>query len=73
MSTIRLVLAALLIAGPAVAQETTNNPFPDPIPASEGVIVVGKDSRNMLADGRDHILGRHLAAQAPKVFDDLHR
>ena len=46
MSTIRPVVAAsaavaaLLIAGPAVAQ-ITNDPFPDPIPASEGVIVVG--------------------------------
>jgi hypothetical protein len=41
MSTIRPVVAALLIAGPVAAQETTNNPFPDPIPASEGMIVVG--------------------------------
>jgi hypothetical protein len=50
MSTIRLVLAALLIAGPAVAQETTNNPFPDPIPASEGVIVVGLEEFATLPD-----------------------
>ena len=40
MSTICPVLTALLIAGPAVAQ-IPNAPFPDPIPASEGVIVVG--------------------------------
>ena len=46
MSTIRPVVAAaaavaaLVIAGPAVAQ-ITNDPFPDPIPASEGVIIVG--------------------------------
>ena len=40
MSTIRPVIAALLIAGPAAAQ-ITNDPFPDPIAASEGVIVVG--------------------------------
>ena len=46
MSTIHPVFAAagavavLVIAGPAVAQ-ITNDPFPDPIPASEGVIIVG--------------------------------
>ena len=40
MTTIRPVVAASLIAGPAVAQ-ITNDPFPDPIPASEGAIIVG--------------------------------
>ena len=40
LATIRPVFAALLIAGPGVAQ-ITNDPFPDPIPASEGAIVVG--------------------------------
>ena len=55
MSTIRPVVsgfalvAALLIAGPAVAQ-VTNDPFPDPIPASEGVIVVGLEEFAALPD-----------------------
>ncbi len=40
LSMIQSLVAALLIAGPAIAQNT-NNPFPDPIPTSEGVIVVG--------------------------------
>ncbi len=35
-----IFVTGLLITGPAVAQ-VTNNPFTDPIPASEGVIVVG--------------------------------
>lgn len=39
MSTIRLTFATLLIAFPLCAQ-TTNDPFPDPIPVSEGVIRV---------------------------------
>ena len=50
MSTIRPVVAALLIAGPVAAQETTNNPFPDPIPASEGMIVVGLEEFATLPD-----------------------
>jgi hypothetical protein len=58
MSTIRPVVAvvavvtvvtALLITGPAGAQ-VTNNPFPDPIPASEGVIVVGLEEFAALPD-----------------------
>ena len=55
MSTIRPVVAAaaavaaLVIAGPAVAQ-ITNHPFPDPIPASEGVIVVGLEEFAALPD-----------------------
>ena len=40
MPTTRLALAALLIATPALSQ-APNDPFPDPIEASEGVIVVG--------------------------------
>jgi hypothetical protein len=40
MSTIRVIVIAFLIACPVVAQET-NDPFPEPIPTSEGVIVVG--------------------------------
>ena len=40
LARIRPVFAALLIAGPAVAQ-ISNDPFPDPIPASEGAIIVG--------------------------------
>jgi hypothetical protein len=35
----RIILATLLLSSPAVAQ-TTNNPFPTPIPTSEGVIRV---------------------------------
>jgi len=55
MSTIRPVVAAaaavaaLQIAGPAVAQ-ITNDPFPDPIPVSEGVIVVGLEEFAALPD-----------------------
>ena len=37
MSHIRLLTAALLIASPAFAQ-TTNDPFPTPIPAADGVV-----------------------------------
>ena len=44
-----IVVTALLITGPAVAQ-VTNNPFPDPIPASEGVIVVGLEEFASLPD-----------------------
>ena len=40
MSRIRLAAAALLIATPAFAQ-TSNDPFPAPIAAIDGVIVVG--------------------------------
>ncbi len=40
MHTTRLALAALLLAAPALAQ-VPNDPFPDPIEATEGVIVVG--------------------------------
>ena len=50
MSTIRPIVAALLIAGPVPAQETTNNPFPDPIPASGGMIVVGLEEFATLPD-----------------------
>jgi hypothetical protein len=39
MSIIRLLTAALLIGSPAFAQ-TTNDPFPTPIPATDGVIKV---------------------------------
>ena len=39
MTTIRVTLAALLAASPALAQ-TTDDPFPAPIPATEGVIAV---------------------------------
>ncbi len=59
MSTIRPVVAGLLIAGPFVAAilfagpaaaQITNDPFPDPIPASEGVIVVGLEEFATLPD-----------------------
>ena len=46
---IRSVVAALLIAGPAVAQ-ITNDPFPEPIPVSEGAIVVGLEEFATLPD-----------------------
>ncbi len=49
MSRIGPVVAALLMAGPVVAQPT-NDPFPDPIPASEGVIVVGLEEFAALPD-----------------------
>jgi hypothetical protein len=39
MSMPRLLAAALLIASPALAQ-TTNDPFPAPIPATDGVVKV---------------------------------
>ena len=40
MPTTRLAFAALLIATPALSQ-APNDPFPDPIEATEGVILVG--------------------------------
>ena len=40
MHTTRLALGALLLAAPALAQ-VPNDPFPDPIEATAGVIVVG--------------------------------
>ena len=40
MNPIRLLVASLLVASPALAQTTTGDPFP-PIPADEGVIRVG--------------------------------
>ncbi len=49
LATIHPVVAALLIAGPAVAQ-ITNDPFPDPIPASEGAIIVGLEEFATLPD-----------------------
>ena len=47
--TVVAVVAALLIAAPAVAQ-ITNDPFPGPIPASEGMIVVGLEEFAALPD-----------------------
>jgi len=49
MSTKLAVVAAFFIAGPAVAQ-ISNDPFPDPIPASQGVIVVGLEEFADLPD-----------------------
>ena len=49
MPTTRLALAALLIATPALSQ-APNDPFPDPIEASEGVIVVGYTEFAILPD-----------------------
>jgi hypothetical protein len=46
---IRPVVAALLIAGPTVAQ-VTNDPFLEPIPASEGAIIVGLEEFATLPD-----------------------
>ena len=39
--SVRLGAAAVLLATTAVAGQTTNDPFPDPIPTDEGVIIVG--------------------------------
>ena len=44
-----LIVAVLPIATPALAQ-TTNDPFPDPIETSDGVIVVGFEEFAMLPD-----------------------
>ena len=49
MSPIRSIVVALLIAGPAGAQ-ISNDPFPEPIPTSEGVIVVGLEEFAVLPD-----------------------
>ncbi len=38
---VRLGAAAVVLAASAVAGQTTNDPFPDPLPATEGVITVG--------------------------------
>ncbi len=38
---VRLGAAAVVLAASAAAGQTTNDPFPDPIPATEGVIRVG--------------------------------
>ena len=38
---VRLGAAAVVLAASAAAGQTTNDPFPDPIPATEGVITVG--------------------------------
>jgi hypothetical protein len=43
-------VAALLLAGSPAAAQVTNDPFPDPIPASEGVIVVGLEEFAALPD-----------------------
>ncbi len=39
--SVRLGAAAVLLATTAAAGQTTNDPFPDPIPTEEGVITVG--------------------------------
>ena len=49
MSIIRLAAAALLIASPAFAQ-TTDDPFPEPIRAADGVIIVGFEEFASLPD-----------------------
>ena len=38
---VRLGAAAVVLAASAAAGQTTNDPFPDPIPATDGVITVG--------------------------------
>lgn len=40
MSTTRAIVVSLLLTSPALAQPVTNNPFPQPIEASQGVIAV---------------------------------
>ena len=49
MSMNRLAVAALLIVTPAFAQ-SANDPFPDPIRTSEGLIVVGFEEFASLPD-----------------------
>ena len=49
MAVIRLAVAALLTATPALSQ-VPNDPFPDPIEATEGVIVVGYSEFAVLPD-----------------------
>ena len=49
MAVIRLAVAALLTATPALSQ-VPNDPFPDPIGATEGVIVVGYSEFAVLPD-----------------------
>ncbi len=38
---VRLGAAAVVLAASAAAGQTTNDPFPDPIPATDGVVTVG--------------------------------
>ena len=38
---VRLGAAAVALAASAAAGQTTNDPFPDPIPATDGVVTVG--------------------------------
>ena len=49
MAVIRLAVAALLTSTPALSQ-VPNDPFPDPIEAAEGVIVVGYSEFAVLPD-----------------------
>lgn len=49
MSTNHMAVAALLITTPAFAQ-TANDPFPEPIEATEGVVVVGFEEFASLPD-----------------------
>ena len=49
MAVIRLAVAALLTATPALSQ-VPNDPFPDPIEVTEGVIVVGYSEFAVLPD-----------------------
>ena len=49
MAVIRLAVAVVLIATPALSQ-VPNDPFPDPIEATEGVIVVGYSEFAVLPD-----------------------
>ncbi len=49
MAVIRLAVAALLTSTPALSQ-VPNDPFPDPIEATEGVIVVGYSEFAVLPD-----------------------
>lgn len=48
-TTLLLAGATLLAATPALAQ-TTNDPFPEPIPPTEGVVVVGVSEAAVLPD-----------------------
>jgi hypothetical protein len=63
MAVIRLAVAAVLIATPALSQ-VPNDPFPDPIEAAEGVIVVGYSEFAVLPDADGQ------TARPMRLFDE---
>tara|TARA_B100002003_G_scaffold238421_1_gene256629 strand:- start:27 stop:968 length:942 start_codon:yes stop_codon:yes gene_type:complete len=63
MAVIRLAVAAVLVATPALSQ-VPNDPFPDPIEAAEGVIVVGYSEFAVLPDADGQ------TARPMRLFDE---